>query len=71
MKVGGEPAKGVEPLDGAGGMSDVLSVQQDKLLLHTHWNSLHLLRYLMCVCGGEGWGVGVTGDLALVSTKQY
>ena len=46
MEVGGEPAEGIEPLPGVGGVLHVLVVEQDKLLLHPQCDGLHLLHNL-------------------------
>ena len=43
VEVRRQPAEGIQPFDGAGGVSHVLSVQQNQLLLHSHGNGFHLL----------------------------
>lgn len=46
MEVGGEPAEGIEPLPGVGGVLHALVVEQDELLLHPQSDGLHLLHNL-------------------------
>ena len=46
MEVRGDPTEGVEPLDSAGRVSNMLSVQENQLFLDTYRDRLDLLHYL-------------------------
>ena len=46
VEVRGDPTEGVEPLDSAGRVSNVLSVQENQLFLDTYRDRLDLLHYL-------------------------